>query len=124
MLPFFFALIQCFLKCSPYLLLYITSLLCSKIWMYFVVLILPSYFRCCHGKGCQRSYHLSCLEPPFQEFPLGVWYCLACVRKKIESGVHSVSDGIEEIWDSRELEASEDGMGTINNLLILVYMFL
>ncbi|XWS28986.1 hypothetical protein CRYUN_Cryun25bG0118000 [Craigia yunnanensis] len=64
----------------------------------------------CHGKGCQRSYHLSCLEPPLEEFPLGVWYCLACVRKKLESGVHSVSDGIEAIWDSRELEASEDGL--------------
>ncbi|XVF20260.1 hypothetical protein REPUB_Repub11eG0182400 [Reevesia pubescens] len=65
---------------------------------------------CCHGKGCQRSYLLSCLEPPLEEFPLGVWYCLLCVRKKIESGVHSVSEGIEAIWDSRELEASEDGL--------------
>ncbi|PPR82048.1 hypothetical protein GOBAR_AA38667 [Gossypium barbadense] len=64
----------------------------------------------CHGKGCQRSYHLSCLEPPLEEFHLGVWYCLSCVRKKLESGVHSVSEGIEAIWDSRELEALEDGL--------------
>ncbi|KAB2018565.1 hypothetical protein ES319_D08G237600v1 [Gossypium barbadense] len=64
----------------------------------------------CHGKGCQRSYHLSCLEPPLEEFHLGVWYCLSCVRKKLESGVYSVSEGIEAIWDSRELEALEDGL--------------
>ncbi|KAK8679008.1 hypothetical protein V6N13_144480 [Hibiscus sabdariffa] len=65
---------------------------------------------CCHGKGCQRSYHLSCLEPPLEEFPLGAWYCLECVRKKLESGIYSVSEGMEAIWDSRELEASEDGL--------------
>ncbi|KAK8988434.1 hypothetical protein V6N11_029824 [Hibiscus sabdariffa] len=65
---------------------------------------------CCHGKGCQRSYHLSCLEPPLEEFPLGVWYCLECVRKKLESGIYSVSEGMEAIWDSRELGASEDGL--------------
>ncbi|XVE59076.1 hypothetical protein DITRI_Ditri05aG0015900 [Diplodiscus trichospermus] len=65
---------------------------------------------CCQGKGCQRSYHLSCLEPPLEEFPLGVWYCIVCVRKKLVAGVHSVSEGIEAIWDSRELEASEDGL--------------
>ncbi|MBA0737359.1 hypothetical protein Gogos_010828 [Gossypium gossypioides] len=64
----------------------------------------------CHGKGCQRSYHLSCLEPPLEEFHLGVWYCLSCVRKKLESGVHSVSEGIEAIWHSREPEALEDGL--------------
>ncbi|KAL1088226.1 hypothetical protein V6Z11_D08G236400 [Gossypium hirsutum] len=64
----------------------------------------------CHGKGCQRSYHLPCLEPPLEEFHLGVWYCLSCVRKKLESGVYSVSEGIEAIWDSRVLEALEDGL--------------
>ncbi|OMO91541.1 hypothetical protein COLO4_18304 [Corchorus olitorius] len=71
------------------------------------MLIRVSPSLCCEGKGCQRSYHLSCLEPPLKEFPLGVWLCPICVRKKIESGVHSVSEGIEAIWDSREVEASQ-----------------
>ncbi|GMI92128.1 hypothetical protein HRI_002882200 [Hibiscus trionum] len=65
---------------------------------------------CCRGKGCKRHYHLSCLEPPLEEFPLGAWYCLECVWKKIESGIYSVSEGIEAILDSKELEASDDGL--------------
>ncbi|GMI81866.1 hypothetical protein HRI_001855900 [Hibiscus trionum] len=64
----------------------------------------------CHGEGCQKSYHLSCLEPPLEEFPLGAWYCLECVRKKIESGIYSVSEGMEAIWDSKEPETSKDGL--------------
>lgn len=85
---------------------------------------LPFYFRCCEGKGCRRSYHLSCLEHPLEEVPVGVWHCPVCMSKKIESGVHSVSEGIEAILDSREVEASEDGMGSIDNLLISVDLFL
>lgn len=45
------------------------------------------------------------------------------MRKKLEEGVYSVSEGIEAIWDSRELEASEDGISSINDLLIYVYLF-
>ncbi|XP_058001369.1 helicase protein MOM1 isoform X3 [Hevea brasiliensis] len=65
---------------------------------------------CCEGRGCKRSYHLSCLNPPLKAVPLEVWYCLACVRKKIKSGVHSVSEGVESIWDYKEVEES-DGNG-------------
>lgn len=37
-----------------------------------------------------------------------------CVRKKIETGVHSVSEGVESIWDEREVEVLDvDGMGKI-----------
>ncbi|KAL4335632.1 hypothetical protein GQ457_07G034500 [Hibiscus cannabinus] len=75
-----------------------------------IICRLDGKLLCCHGKGCQRSYHLSCLEPPLEEFHLGAWYCQDCVRKKLESGVYSVSEGIEAIWDSRELEDSEDGL--------------
>ncbi|XWS74310.1 hypothetical protein CRYUN_Cryun02cG0203900 [Craigia yunnanensis] len=75
-----------------------------------IICKLDGKLLCCHGKGCQRSYHLSCLEPPLEEFPVGVWYCLVCVRKKLGAGVYSVSEGIEAIWDSRELEASEYGL--------------
>lgn len=62
--------------------------------------------------GCKRSYHLSCLDPPFEDVPLGVWHCPTCVMKKMESGVHSVSEGIESIWDTREMEVPDDnGIG-------------
>jgi hypothetical protein len=67
-----------------------------------------SNFRCCDGQGCKRSYHLSCLDPPLGDVPLGVWHCLACVRKKIEFGMHSVSKGIESIWDASEVEVADD----------------
>ncbi|CAK7340492.1 unnamed protein product [Dovyalis caffra] len=70
-------------------------------------LLLP-WARCCEGQGCKRSYHLSCLDPPLEDVPLGVWHCLACVRKKLESGIHSVSKGIESIWDSCEVEVADD----------------
>jgi len=62
--------------------------------------------RCCDGKGCKRSYHLPCLNPPLQDTPPGVWLCHLCVRKKVESGVHSVSEGIESIWDVKEGEVN------------------
>ncbi|KAK6926769.1 SNF2, N-terminal, partial [Dillenia turbinata] len=64
----------------------------------------------CGGKECKKSFHLSCLDPPLDDIPPGVWYCLRCVKKRIESGVHSVSRGIESIWDAREQEVS-DGNG-------------
>lgn len=67
--------------------------------------------RCCDGRGCERNYHVSCLDPPMDDVPFGVWYCPKCVMKKIESGVHSVSEGVESIWDAREVEVSDvDGM--------------
>ncbi|XP_052187157.1 helicase protein MOM1 isoform X2 [Diospyros lotus] len=62
--------------------------------------------RCC-GKGCKKNYHLSCLDPSLDDVPPGAWYCFLCVQKKIESGVHSVSEGIESIWDAREVEVQD-----------------
>ncbi|XP_048137315.1 helicase protein MOM1-like isoform X2 [Rhodamnia argentea] len=60
----------------------------------------------CDGAGCQRHYHLSCLDPPLNDVPLGVWHCLACVRKMMKYGAYSVSEGVESIWDCREVEVS------------------
>lgn len=66
---------------------------------------------CCEGRRCKRSYHLPCLDPPIKHVPLGVWYCSSCVRKKIEFGVHSVSEGVELICDTREVEVPNcDGL--------------
>ncbi|KAI4322283.1 hypothetical protein L6164_021994 [Bauhinia variegata] len=68
---------------------------------------------CCYGKGCKRCYHPSCLEPPMVDVLLGVWHCHVCVRKKIKSGVYSVSEGVESIWDVKEVEVlSVDGLTT------------
>lgn len=68
-------------------------------------------FRCCDGRGCKRSYHLSCLDPPMNDFPLGDWHCSVCVKKNIESGIHSMSEGPELTKDAREVEVSDaDGM--------------
>ncbi|ERN08403.1 uncharacterized protein LOC18995828 isoform X1 [Amborella trichopoda] len=64
---------------------------------------------CCEGKGCSKSYHLQCLDPPLEHVPPGVWHCLSCVKKKIELGLHSVSEGIESIWDVRDAKISNDG---------------
>ncbi|CAH9075251.1 unnamed protein product [Cuscuta europaea] len=68
----------------------------------------------CSGEGCRRCYHLSCLGPPLDDFPSGIWHCLWCVKKKIELGVHSVSKGVESICDAREVEmsGSEGSSGT------------
>ncbi|RVW38747.1 Chromodomain-helicase-DNA-binding protein 3 [Vitis vinifera] len=60
--------------------------------------------KCCDGKGCKRSYHLACLDPPLGEIPPGIWHCMLCVKKKTELGVHAVSEGVESIWDTREVE--------------------
>ncbi|XP_027341127.1 helicase protein MOM1-like [Abrus precatorius] len=60
----------------------------------------------CGGKECNGCYHLSCLEPPLLDAPLGVWHCHFCVRKKIDFGVYSVSKGIEAIFDVREYSSS------------------
>ena len=79
--------------------------------LFVVILSFKLIYRCCEGRGCRRSYHLSCLDPPLEDVPLGVWHCPVCVRKKIEAGVHSVSEGVESIWDEREVGVLDvDGM--------------
>ncbi|XP_057781993.1 helicase protein MOM1-like isoform X2 [Salvia miltiorrhiza] len=59
---------------------------------------------CCEGKSCMNCYHLYCLDPPLTDVLPGVWHCPQCVKKKLLFGVHSVSDGVESIWDVREVE--------------------
>ncbi|XP_031384761.1 helicase protein MOM1 isoform X3 [Punica granatum] len=68
---------------------------------------LGGFLLCCDGKDCERSFHLSCLIPPLKDVPLGIWYCPACVRKRMEFGVHSISKGVEAIFDVREVEVSD-----------------
>lgn len=77
--------------------------MCMSWYLSFVLDIL---FRICDGRGCKRCYHLSCLDPPLDDFPPGAWHCSWCVKKKIESGVHSVTEGVESIQDVREVEVA------------------
>ncbi|XP_020115173.1 uncharacterized protein LOC109728999 isoform X3 [Ananas comosus] len=62
----------------------------------------PGTLLCCDGKGCKRSFHLSCLDPPLQTIPPGVWLCIPCIKKKIQFGVYSVTEGVESLWDVKE----------------------
>ncbi|XP_074353561.1 uncharacterized protein LOC141692578 isoform X1 [Apium graveolens] len=57
----------------------------------------------CSGQGCKRRFHLSCVNPPLSYVPPGVWHCAWCTDRKIKFGLHSVSEGIESIWDVREV---------------------
>ncbi|PIA37321.1 hypothetical protein AQUCO_03000131v1 [Aquilegia coerulea] len=63
--------------------------------------------RCCEGKGCNKNYHLHCVDPPLKIVPVGVWHCFQCIKRKIQFGVHSVSEGIESICDVREEEVPD-----------------
>ncbi|KAL0388406.1 UNVERIFIED_CONTAM: Helicase protein MOM1 [Sesamum radiatum] len=49
------------------------------------------------------------LRTPCADALPGVWHCPQCVKKKLLFGVHSVSDGVESIWDVREVEVSNGG---------------
>nr|XP_029122314.1 LOW QUALITY PROTEIN: uncharacterized protein LOC105051204 [Elaeis guineensis] len=62
----------------------------------------PGSHLCCNGKGCKRSCHLFCLDPLLKDAPLGLWHCPFCVEKRMKSGVHSVSEGMEFILDFKE----------------------
>ncbi|XP_019178335.1 PREDICTED: uncharacterized protein LOC109173545 isoform X2 [Ipomoea nil] len=60
----------------------------------------------CNGKDCKRCSHPPSLGTPVHDLPSGVWHCLWCLKKKIGSGVHSVTQGVESIWDAREVDVS------------------
>ncbi|KAK7261333.1 hypothetical protein RIF29_27642 [Crotalaria pallida] len=75
--------------------------------------------RFCGGKGCNGCYHPSCLEPPLVNTPIGFWHCHSCVRKKLELGVYSVSEGAESVCDVREVPlANVDGSATQKEFLV------
>ncbi|KAK7285039.1 hypothetical protein RJT34_19796 [Clitoria ternatea] len=72
--------------------------------------LLGGKLLCCCGKGCQRRFHPSCVDPPLNYIPPGFWHCIWCVKTKIELGVHSVSPGVESILDSREVVSNNEVM--------------
>ncbi|XP_042468682.1 uncharacterized protein LOC122051558 isoform X1 [Zingiber officinale] len=56
----------------------------------------------CCGKGCSIRYHISCLDPPLPNAPPGIWLCVSCIKRKIEFGVYSISEGIDSVWNVKE----------------------
>ncbi|XP_057471915.1 uncharacterized protein LOC130760553 isoform X2 [Actinidia eriantha] len=62
----------------------------------------------CDGLECKRSFHLSCVDPPLSYAPPGSWHCILCVQKKIQFGVHSVSEGVESILDAKEVKSDHE----------------
>lgn len=79
------------------------------IYLFVIILftsVLNILFRLCSGQDCKRCSHPPSLGTPVHDVPSGVWHCLWCLKKKIESGVHSVTQGVESIWDAREVDVS------------------
>ncbi|OMO72452.1 hypothetical protein CCACVL1_17802 [Corchorus capsularis] len=74
-----------------------------------VTCLLGGKLLCCVGKGCKRSFHLSCLVPALSDNPPGLWHCIWCVKKKKELGVHSVSE-VESIWDARDVVSDDKAL--------------
>uniref|UniRef100_A0A453MT26 Chromo domain-containing protein n=1 Tax=Aegilops tauschii subsp. strangulata TaxID=200361 RepID=A0A453MT26_AEGTS len=64
----------------------------------------PGTFRSCDGKGCKSRYHMSCLD---QYLSLGNWFCTSCTKKRLQSGLHHIVDGIESVWDVKEAEGMQ-----------------
>lgn len=44
---------------------------------------------CCDG--CERAYHLSCVNPPMLEIPTGDWFCVNCLSILAMSGTRRES---------------------------------
>ena len=36
--------------------------------------------------GCDKGYHIYCLEPPLQSIPAGDWFCPECIKEKVTKG--------------------------------------
>lgn len=36
----------------------------------------------CDNPGCDRGYHMFCLEPPLEKAPLAFWYCPDCLPEQ------------------------------------------
>lgn len=62
----------------------------------------PGILKSCDRNGCKRKYHLSCLGLPLECVSPGIWRCSICSKERLLSGVHSVSEGIESLWDVKE----------------------
>jgi len=57
--------------------------------------------RCCDGRGCRKTFHLQCLDPPLEEVPETAFYCPSCLAKAstppgAEGGTSAlVDDGVK-----------------------------
>ena len=60
----------------------------------------PSHTLLCDGDGCERAFHLYCLQPPLLQVPTGKWRCPECTERWRETVA-----GSEEL--ARELYEAE-----------------
>ncbi|KAI3919096.1 hypothetical protein MKW98_016649 [Papaver atlanticum] len=61
----------------------------------------------CSDKGCKKTYHLKCVDPPLKDVPPGDWYCFCCVKKNSESGVLSLLGAVKSNLDAAQLELAD-----------------
>lgn len=62
----------------------------------------PEILKSCDRNSCKRKYHVSCLGLPMECVSPGIWWCSICTKDRLLSGVYSVSEGIESLWDVKE----------------------
>ena len=51
--------------------------------------------------GCDRGFHMSCLNPPLKKVPVGNWYCSDCrpveIRRDYRKHLPKYKDDTEEV---------------------------
>lgn len=52
--------------------------------------------------GCNRGYHLYCLNPPLADVPQGSWYCDNCFSSEENDSENEVAELIEDVRDMGE----------------------
>ncbi|KAM0858104.1 hypothetical protein ACQ4PT_048039 [Festuca glaucescens] len=62
----------------------------------------PEILKSCDRNSCKRKYHVSCLGLPVECVSPGIWWCSICTKERLLSGVYSVTEGIESLWDVKE----------------------
>lgn len=36
--------------------------------------------------GCDKGYHIYCLDPPLKSIPSGDWFCPSCLKERVTKG--------------------------------------
>ena len=58
----------------------------------------PSHTLLCDGEGCEKAYHLHCLQPPLSQVPTGTWLCPECNARwrETEAGSRQLARALYE----------------------------
>ncbi len=63
----------------------------------------PGELLCCDG--CDRSYHLTCLEPPLTRIPAGQWLCTFCIQENTAAASTAASAAANSTADPSSPDA-------------------